>query len=93
MKTIKMIKELQKQHYSLDEIFSLFVGKEDPKVLEKVVNIQKNLDSLQKEVAELYPIFQLNGQNLQVKTAFQELLSKRVQVIQALLIMLIDSGI
>lgn len=93
LKTIKMIKELQKQHYSLEEICSLFVGKEDPKILEKVVNIQKNLDSLQKEVAELYPIFQLNGQNLQFKAAFQELLSKRVQVIQALLILLIDAGI
>lgn len=88
LKTIGIVKELQKQHYSLDEICHLFNGKDNADLFEKVVNIRQHLDSLQREVAGLYPALQLPGSKEQVKVVSRELLDKGMQVVQALMILL-----
>jgi len=88
LKTIGIVKELQKQHYSLDEICHLFTGKENSDLFEKIVNIRQHLDSLQKEVAGLYPAIRLSGTNEQVRLVSRELMNKGMQVVQALMVLL-----
>jgi MerR family copper efflux transcriptional regulator len=86
--TIKIIKELQKQHYTLNEIVLLFSGKENSKLFERVVSIRCHLDSLQQEVAQLYPTVRMSGSNHEVKALSRELINKGMQVVQALLVLL-----
>lgn len=88
LKTVKIIKELQKQHYSLDEICHLLDGKEIGDLFEKMVRIRQHLDSLQKEMAELYPAIQLTGSDQQVRIASKELATKGLQVLQVLMVLL-----
>ncbi|MGI6712777.1 MAG: MerR family transcriptional regulator [Bacillota bacterium] len=85
---IKIIKELQKQHYTLNEIVLLFSGKENSKLFERVVSIRRHLDSLQQEVAQLYPAVRMSGSNHEVKALSRELINKGMQVVQALLVLL-----
>ncbi|ADG81430.1 transcriptional regulator, MerR family [Thermincola ferriacetica] len=88
LKIIKMIKEIQKQHYSLEEIAHLLAGKEKGEVFEKIVSISQHLDELQKEVTELVPALQVAGGNPQIRMVSQELINKGLCVIQALMILL-----
>lgn len=88
VKTIKIIKELQKQHYTLDEICNLFAGKNNGELYDKVLNLRRQLDILQKEVAELYPAISRAGQNEQVSIVSRELVTKGVQVMQILVMLL-----
>lgn len=83
-----MIKEIQKQHYSLEEIAHLLAGKEKGEVFEKIVSISQHLDELQKEVTELVPALQVAGGNPQIRMVSQELINKGLCVIQALMILL-----
>ena len=87
LKTIRIIKELQKQHYSLHEICQLFNENKNSDLFEKTANIRRYLDSLQKEAAELYPAIRLCGSNDQVRVVSTDIINKSVLVLQALMIM------
>lgn len=88
LKNIKIIKEIQKQHYSLEEIAHLFAEKEKGEVFEKMVSIRQHLDELQKEITELVPALQAAGGNCKVKVVSRELIKKGTHVMQALMILL-----
>lgn len=88
LKTIRIIKELQKQHYSLQEICQLFNENKSGDLFEKTANIRRYLENLQKEVAELYPAIRLSGPDDQVRVVSTDLINKSIQVLQALIIML-----
>lgn len=88
LKAIRIVKELQKQHYSLEEICHLFSGRENGDLFKKIVAVRQHLDSLQKEVAELYPAIRLCGADEQVRVVSRELMNKGAQVLQALMVLL-----
>jgi DNA-binding transcriptional MerR regulator len=88
LQTIRIIKELQKQHYSLHEICQLFNQNKNDEIIEKIANIRRCLESLQKEVVELCPAVRLSGPNDQVRVVSTELINKSIQVLQGLIIML-----
>lgn len=88
VKTVKMIKQLQKQHYSLDEICHLLNSKEHEELMVKMVSVREHLDSLQKEIAELFPALQMIGGNRQVELASKELANKGMRVLQVLMVLL-----
>lgn len=90
LNTIRIIKEFQKQHYSLQEICQLFRENNNGDLLEKITNIRRYLEILQKEVAELYPAVSLAGPNDQVRVVSRDLINNSIQVLQALIIMLGD---
>ena len=87
---IRIVKELQKQHFTLEEICRLLVCKENGDFFTKAVNIRRNLDNLQKEVTELYPVLKSNGSDQQIKVVSQELVTKALQIVQALMLLLGD---
>ncbi len=87
LKTIRIIKELQKQHYSLHEICEIFKENKNSDLFEKTANIRQYLDSLQKEVAGLYPAIRLCGSDEKVKLVSADIINKSVLVLQALMIM------
>jgi DNA-binding transcriptional MerR regulator len=88
LKTIRIVKELQKQHYSLEEICHLFSGQENGDLFKRIVAVRQHLDSLQKEVAELYPAIRLSGADEEVRVVSRELTNKGRQVLQALMVLL-----
>ncbi len=88
LKTIKIIKELQKQHYSLQEIYAIFKENKDSDLLEKTANIGRYLDNLQKEVAGLYPAIRLCGSDEQFKSVSSDIINKSLLVMQSLIFMI-----
>lgn len=76
------------KHYTLNEIVRLLSGRDNDNLFERVINIRWPLDSLQQEVAELYPAVRMAGSDEQVRTVSQELIAKGMKVLQALLIIL-----
>ncbi|HEX3031034.1 MAG TPA: MerR family transcriptional regulator [Bacillota bacterium] len=93
VKTIKIIKELQKQHYTLEEICRLFAGKDSGQLHDKILNLGKQLDRLQNEVAALYPAINRAGKNEQMSVISRDLVTKGVQVMQILLMLLGEPNI
>ncbi|QNB47988.1 MerR family transcriptional regulator [Thermanaerosceptrum fracticalcis] len=84
--TIKIVKRLQEQHFSLDEICQLFKCKDkNSDLMEISVSIKELLDNLQKKMVELYTARQATDEN---ELVTKELVTKGLQVIQTLMVLL-----
>jgi len=88
LKTIHVVKKLQEQHFSLNEISQLFKNKTNNDVLEKTICIEELLNNLQKKVVELYSSQNRLGLSDESKAAAKEILGKGLQVMQILMVLL-----
>ena len=85
---IKIVKQLQEQHFSLDEICQLFKCKSNSDFIEITVCIKEHLDNLQKKVVELYSTQQTTDHPDENKDASRELIAKGLHVMQTLMVLL-----
>lgn len=90
LNTIKIIKEMQKQHYSLDEICKLLRNGLKEDYSNKMIEIRRSLDELQAELTKLHPILHNEELSAEMKTFSRELASKGMQVMQFLLMLVGD---
>lgn len=88
LQTIHVVKKLQEQHFSLNEIAQLFKNKTSNDLLEKTICIEELLDNLQKKVVELYSSQSCLCQSDESKAASKEILTKGLQVMQILMVIL-----
>ena len=86
--SIKIIKQLQEQHFSLDEVCQLFNRKNNTDFIETTLCVQELLKNLQKKVVEIYSN-QINTDQLEEnKVVSRELIVNGLYVIQSLLVLL-----
>ncbi|MBI4855199.1 MAG: MerR family transcriptional regulator [Acetobacterium woodii] len=88
LQTIHVVKKLQEQHFSLNEIAQLFKNKTSNDMLEKTICIEELLDNLQKKVVELYSSQSCLCLSDESKAASKEILAKGLQVMQILMVIL-----
>lgn len=90
LQTIKLIKELQKQHYSLEEICALLKEHNQDNLADKMLHIRNTLDQLQTELTSLYPSLQNSGRSGELQAFMREMAGKGTQVMQILLLLMGD---
>lgn len=86
--TVKIVKQLQEQHFPLDEICRLLQCKSNNNFMEITVCIKELLDNLQKKVVELYSSQRTADQLDENKVASKELIAKGLHVMQTIMVLL-----
>lgn len=86
--SIKVVKQLQEQHFSLDEISLMFKNNDNNDLMEKTVCIKALLDNLQKKVVEFYSCQNSVDQPEENKVALREIVTKGLNVMQILMVLL-----
>lgn len=86
--TIIIVKQLQEQHFSLDEICQLLKSNDNNDLIEITVGIEELLNNLQKKMVELYLQQRDNNQPEENKIFSRELIAKGLSVMQTLTILL-----
>lgn len=90
LKTIKIIKEMQKQHYSLQEICNLLKNGLKEDCSNRMMEIRRSLDELQEELTKLHPFLQNKEMSAEMKAFSRELAGKGLQIMQFLLLLMGD---
>ncbi|WP_082832005.1 MerR family transcriptional regulator [Clostridium magnum] len=86
--SIKVVKQLQEQHFSLDEISLMFKNNDNNNLMEKTVCIKALLDNLQKKVVEFYLCQNSIDQPEENKVVLREIVTKGLNVMQILMVLL-----
>lgn len=86
--SIKVVKQLQEQHFSLDEISLMFKNNDNNDLMEKTVCIKALLDNLQKKVVEFYSCQNSIDQPEENKVVLREIVTKGLNVMQILMVLL-----